>query len=397
MTESFPRILFCTWEIPQSVYAGSMQLYRVMQGYPGDRLMVLGNAPAPGAQLLPCRYEPLNLLTHRLACTRFGGWATGLNSLDLFPEPGLGASVELTRDFKPDLVVTVMDKLSYYKHAWALSRRLGAGLVTITMDDPQVFEPAVPSLEPAYTRFLGRMYGDAVLSLGVSQEMCEYLSRKFGRQSSVFYFGPPDGIPTRAAGKSLALRQPPKLTLGYAGSLSLGYRDGLCALLDSLAPANCTINVYSNERNNLIDHPQIVNRGFLPPEMLWPAVQAECDAVLLPYSFGKDAARIYRTHFPTKLSEYCWVGMPMLVVGPEYATGVRWGLQHPQAAVTVRSPEPHAVGPVLQRLRDDGALRVSLARGAADAARQEFDPAEIRKAFVSQLRQAASGMSANKV
>ena len=66
MTESFPRILFCTWEIPQSVYAGSMQLYRVMQGYPGDRLMVLGNAPAPGAQLLPCRYEPLNLLTHRL-------------------------------------------------------------------------------------------------------------------------------------------------------------------------------------------------------------------------------------------------------------------------------------------------------------------------------------------
>ena len=200
MTESFPRILFCTWEIPQSVYAGSMQLYRVMQGYPGDRLMVLGNAPAPGAQLLPCRYEPLNLLTHRLACTRFGGWATGLNSLDLFPEPGLGASVELTRDFKPDLVVTVMDKLSYYKHAWALSRRLGAGLVTITMDDPQVFEPAVPSLEPAYTRFLGRMYGDAVLSLGVSQEMCEYLSRKFGRQSSVFYFGA--GCTSNAASRS---------------------------------------------------------------------------------------------------------------------------------------------------------------------------------------------------
>src|SRR5262249_37686632 len=158
---------------------------------------------------------------YRLVCTRFRGWVTGINSLNLFPEPGLAASERLTRDFRPDLIVTVMDKLSYYKHAWALSKRLGARLVTITMDDPQTFERAHPLLEGAFVRFLRRMYSDAALSLGVSHEMCTYLATKFNRQSVVFYFGASEHIRPRAPADSAALKAPPQLTLGYAGSMSL--------------------------------------------------------------------------------------------------------------------------------------------------------------------------------
>ena len=58
--DSPPKVLFFTSEIPQSVNAGSMQLFRTLQGYPGDRLMVLGMPPERDAQLLPCRYEPLS-------------------------------------------------------------------------------------------------------------------------------------------------------------------------------------------------------------------------------------------------------------------------------------------------------------------------------------------------
>ena len=218
--QRLPRVLFCTSEIPQSVNAGSMQLYRTLQGYPGDRLMVLGAAPEPGAKLLPCRYETLKLLTYRLVCTRFRRWVTGINSLNVLPELGLANSERRTRVFKPDVIVTVMDKLSYYKHAWALSKRLGAGLVTITMDDPQTFERAHPWLEGAFTRFLRQMYSDATLSLGVSHEMCEYLEMRFGKPSNVFYFGPPENIRPRAPNESTELKVPLQLTLGYAGSMS---------------------------------------------------------------------------------------------------------------------------------------------------------------------------------
>lgn len=367
-----------------------MQLYRALQGYPGDRLMVLGMQPEPEAELLPSRYETLKLLTYRLACTRFRGWTTGINALNILPEPSLSQSVNLAREFNPDLVVTVMDKLSYYKHAWSLARRLGAGLVTITMDDPQTFERAHPLLEGAFVRFLRRMYNDAVLSLGVSLEMCDYIRARFGRQTEVFYFGPPEGIKSRPPVESQELKSPGQLTLGYAGSLGLGYHEGLTAILDALAATNTRLFLYTRDQHCLIEHPQIINRGFMSPEKLWPTVQAECDAVILPYSFEEDIGRVYRTHFPTKLSEYCWIGMPMLLIGPDFATGVRWGQRHSDVALTSTSPHPEILAPILERLRDDASLRVSMAKRGAEIARSEFDPVQIKNRFVSLLCEAAA-------
>lgn len=99
--------------------------------------------------------------------------------------------------------------------------------------------------------------------------------------------------------------------------------------------------------------------------------------------------RVYRTHFPTKLSEYCWLGMPMLLIGPHDATGVRWGQRHPEAALSVTSYAPQHVVPALERLRTDASLRVSMADASAWVARAEFDPLAIKRQFWSLLRQAA--------
>jgi hypothetical protein len=387
--DSPPKVLFFTSEIPQSVNAGSMQLFRTLQGYPGDRLMVLGMPPESDAQLLPCRYEPLKLLTYRLACTRFRRWASGLNALNTLMEPQLGRSAKLAREFGPDLLVTVMDKLSYYKHAWTLARKLRVPLMTITMDDPQTFERAHPWLEGAFVRFLRRLYADASLSLGVSREMCDYLESKFGRASDVFYFGPPEGIQSRAPEESRALKSAPQLTLGYAGSLGLGYAEGLQSILDVLETTNTTLNLYTRDQHCVPVHHRVVNRGFFSPDKLWPTVQDECDALVQPYAFEGVMTRVYQTHFPTKLSEYCWAGMPMVIIGPEDATGVRWGCRHPDAALTAIAPSPGVLGPVLEELRNDAESRVAMARAGAIAARKYFDPVQIRQQFVGLLRQAA--------
>jgi hypothetical protein len=283
-----------------------------------------------------------------------------------------------------------MDKLSYYKHAWALSKRLGARLVTITMDDPQTFERAHPWLEDAFTRFLRRMYSDAALSLGVSHEMCEYLETRFGKRSTVFYFGPPEGIRPRSAADSGMLKAAPHLTLGYAGSMSLGYREGILAILPALEATGTKLIIYTRDQHQLIQHPQVVNRGFLRPDELWPAIQAQCDAVILPYSFKDDIASIYRTHFPTKLSEHCWTGMPMIFSGPDYGTAIRWAKQHPRAARVSTAPDARTLAPLLLALRDDADLRVSLAAAGARVAREEFDPVRIRQRFAELLVAAAA-------
>lgn len=370
-----------------------MQLFRVLQDYPGDRLLVLGPRPEADAELLPCRYEPLKLLTYRLACTRFRAWISGINALNTVIEPQIGHSLKVAREFGPDLVVTVMDKLSYYKHAWALARKLRVPLVTITMDDPQTFERAHPSLEAAFVRFLRRLYGDTSLSLGVSTQMCEYLKAKFGVTSELFSFGPPEGIRPREPEESRALRRPPQLTLGYAGSLGLGYLEGLRALFKALEITDTRLNLYTRDQHCVPEHPQILNRGFLPPDKLWTIVQAECDAVILPYAFEGVMTRVYQTHFPTKLSEYCWAGMPILLIGPSDATGVTWGLKHRDAALTATAPDAEVIGSLLERLRNDAELRVAMARAGAAIARTDFDPLLIRRRFVDLLRRVMQDQS----
>jgi hypothetical protein len=389
MDPDYPRLLFFTSQIPQTRHAGCMQLHRALQGYPGECLRVIGPPIVEGAQGLPCVYETRHLFARRLVNTRFRRWVTGLSALDLWPEPGLSRTLSLVGGFKPDLVVTVMDHFSYYKHAWKLAHRLGAGFVTITMDDPQTFEVAHPWLQGAYDRVLSRLYQSTALSIGVSLEMCDYLLQKFGRTSVPFYFGPPEGLKIRPADASLRLRDPGRLTLAFAGSMSLGYPEGIRSLLPALRAANARLHIYSHYQE-VIEDPCIVHRGFFPPEELWPVIQDECDAVLLPYAFGGEILRVYRTHFPTKISEYCWTGMPILIAGPESATGVRWGMRHPEAALVATDPAISNVGPILERLRDDSALRSRLAAGGAALAQSEFEPRAARNRFLGLMRQARS-------
>ena len=99
----------------------------------------------------------------------------------------------------------------------------------------------------------------------------------------------------------------------------------------------------------------VIDRGFAPtPDVTWAKVKAECDAVLLPYSLdpADHAASVYATHFPSKLTEYVALGMPVVVVGPPAATGVRWAARHPDAVALVTDDAVADLAKTLVRLRD---------------------------------------------
>jgi len=121
------------------------------------------------------------------------------------------------------------------------------------------------------------------------------------------------------------------LTLGYAGSVAYGYGEALVDLIPVLREVGAKI---------LLSTPR--PRGILQPLLeatdvvewmahradiieMWRTMQGRADVMILPYSNPAGGNELlYRTHCPSKLTEYLALGMPVIVSGPEFATGVRW-------------------------------------------------------------------------
>jgi len=210
------------------------------------------------------------------------------------------------------------------------------------------------------------------------------------------------------------------LTLGYAGSVAYGYGEALVDLIPVLREVGAKI---------LLSTPR--PRGILQPLLeaadvvewmahradiieMWRMMQERVDVMILPYSNPAGSNELlYRTHFPSKLTEYLALGMPVVVSGPEEATGLRWaqaeklkggkaemlkmGLPDfqndsisdflnvaPRGAVPCTTRE-ELIG-CLQRLRSDGELRRELAKRAVEAGRRDFDPEIIKECFYQYLK-----------
>ena len=388
-----PRLLVLTREIPQSVYAGSQQLFRVFKDYPADRLLVVGPEVPAGAERLPCRYETFVPKIDRWVNTRLHQWVNLANALDLVPEEADHRLEQLVADFRPDVVFTVMDMFSFYKTAARYARKRGIPLVTLTMDDPMHFQKVARWVKPLQRKAVKRIYRDAKLSLGVSREMATWITEEFGKRTEAFYFGPPDNLHPRPAEANLALRNPGRLTVGFAGGLHFYGRE-LQRLVPAFEKTGSVLNFYGQKIREFPVSPAVVDRGSWSIDKLWPVVQEECDALLLPYPGGGWLENVFRTHFPTKLSEYLWQGMPVLVTGPAYATGLRWAADHQSGCVALTDPAIGEFAGVLVGLRDNADRRVALGRAAADLARRYFEPQTVRAKFREFLVSAA-GSAAN--
>lgn len=386
--DALPRVLILTREIPQSLNAGSQQLLRVLQEYPDDKLLVVGPPVPAGAAKLGCRYENFTPKVERWVSTRLHEHVNLANALGLIPDYSLRELDQLVGSFVPDVVLTVMDLFSFYKIAWRYARDRNIPLITLTMDDPMHFQKVAAWAKPLQKRAVNRIYRDAAVSLGVSREMAAWIEEESGKPTETLYFGPPDGLVPRRAAMNRELRRPPHLTVAFAGSLHFYGRE-LQRLMPAFEQTGSRLNFYGPETVELPRSAALVNRGVWPIDKLWNAVQSECDALILPYPGGGWLKNVFRTHFPTKVSEYMWQGMPVIFTGPDYATGLRWGLDHPQACIAVADPSCEEMAKVLIELRDDVAERVRLGDEALKTAKAEFDPAAIRERFCRFLCAAA--------
>ncbi len=383
---NYPKILIISSQIPQTIHAGSLQLYRVLENYPKDNIRSIGPVEQKAEQLSKT-YDPF-LLPIRLTTTRFAYLANTLNTLRLLPDLSVKRIDKLLGRFKPDLVITLIEILPYAFAALRYAKKKGLPLMTITMDKPGDFTYIYPSFKASQHRRIQEIYQYANVNLGVSKEMSEYLRSTFKTKSDVLYFCPPEGLTARHHQKAAALRNGSGLTIGYAGSLTLGYGQQLTSMVQTFQKAGVRLNIYSIHQPAFLS-PSITYRGSFNQYEVWERIKEECDAVILPYYFhyGTKETSVYSTHFPTKLSEYLTLGMPVIVIGPEWATGVKWAKAHPDAVLCSTKKEDDELISIFNQLKADAAFRLKYSLNPVEA-KEEFSPSVIKKQFLDYILKA---------
>jgi glycosyltransferase involved in cell wall biosynthesis len=295
--------------------------------------------------------------------------------------------------FEPEVVLCVMQRSSYYEIAWNYARVRGLPLVVIVHDVNGEWESVFAFARPAQRSRDGAFYRYAARRLCISPEMEQLCAQLYGARGEVQYPNRSVALLPRPPKESLELKRPGCLTVGFVGNLNYGYGNELIRLLPAFRAAQARLVVFSQppggsaaallEAKDCVDY-----RGFLPtPEEAWAATKRDCDAVILPYpNPAGTMEQLVRHHFPSKLPEYLALGMPVVVSGPKYATGVRWALQNPEAVAACIAPEPEALRQVLERLHLDASWRSTLATSGVLAGNSDFDPTKIKKNFLERLR-----------
>lgn len=389
-----PRLLVLSQTIPQSVYAGSILLHRLLKEYPADKLLVIGPAPNPKSELLDCRYEIIVNPTERFYVTRFSKLARSFQAFGLTPLPTVNSIGRLLKDFQPQIVLTVMQDQPFYHLAYRFAELRQLPLVLLIHDLPGWFETVYPWAESSQAKRDAKVYSFATKRISVSPEMRDQLAATYNIAGEFLYPNRSEELTPRPLVEAKTLKEADTLTLAYAGSLGFGRAEMLHCLIPACQKAKAKIRFYSKDSLPTDSTGVLTHCGYTPPGETWLRVKNECDAVLLPYYWpDSGAGSIHTTSFPSKLPEYLALGMPVFIVGPPTALGVKWALQHPGAALVNTEDNSTAWAHDLIQLRESAALRESLSQGALAAGARDFDPLKIRRQFLRHIQESSCGLS----
>ncbi len=382
--QEYPSLIVISQVVPHSKAAGSILLARLLEGWPADRIQVFGPLPPKDAATLDCAFSEFRPTLLRLQSTRFAPLAPPLTAL--LPTSPLNIIAK-----RPAIVLSVMQTSMYYSAAHSIARRLKLPFGLIVHDDPEEIERLRWWGVTAARQLNRRIYRDADLRFCISPQLRDLLERRYGAPADVLYPNRSTSLVPRPMDWNARLRGP-QLTIGYAGTMAYGYEWRLRELAPIFHAAGAKLRIYSLQRPEFLPTPGVDYAGASDrPETVWERVKAECDAVILPYCRPQDGhEQLYRTHFPSKLPEYLALGMPVIVTGPAYATGMQWAAANPDACIRVETDEDAEWAVPLQQLKSDSNLRWKLASRALHAGRA-FDPGEISATFHARIFSSASG------
>ena len=391
-----PRVLILSDEGPQTSTAGGLLLHRLFADFPADRLRVLTRyVPTVGDPLPGVAYRRLTPPWQRFEKSRFHRAMRSMRAFGLVPETSLREIDRLLEGFVPDVVFCVMQHAAFYDAAAHFARSRRVPLVVAVHDVNAEFEEVYPFARRAAQGRDGAFYRFASRRLCISPEMERFCFQCFGAPGSVLYPNRSEGLEPRPLELSGDLRRGPALSVGFAGNLNYGYGEGILQMLAAVRAAGARLVLYGHPPAgaaaplaSALDCCEF--RGFVTSDKAWEGLKRDCDAVWLPYpNPAGRMERLYRHHFPSKLPEYLALGMPVIVTGPDFATGFTWARRN--LGPELCPGDAGELESLLRRLAGDRGLRLNAAAKGLEAGGRDFDPQKIKSEFFSHLSAAVAG------
>ena len=393
---ALPKLVYIGDVPVESSYHGSILLHRLLEGYPPDELLIV--EPTASRSSEPRRLENVNYLPlwigwPRLLHSRF---ARIYGSCVVRRAPKLHWKIShLTRDFRPEAVLTVTHGYSWLTAA-TFAERNRLPLHLILHDDWLVSLVTSPLVKSWAEKMFRHFYRSATSRLCVSPSMEETYKERYGVEGSVLY-------PSRAKGCNVVSTPVVRsresragLVFAYAGSVNYeAYGDLLRTLAEALDKSRSQLVIFGPVTESKasafgLRRSNIRLGGLLPSGQLIERLKEEADVMFLPMSFEPQDRQNMEISFPSKLTDYTLTGLPLLIVGPNYCSAVRWTKEDPGVAEVVESLDSGLLQAAVDRLVASAAYRQRLASRALEVGRTYFSYETAQAIFLSALGSSAT-------
>lgn len=380
---------------------GSLLLYRLLQQYPPDDLLLVYNSACPkqgdpSKRLPGIRHVGVPCPVPQSVRGRLlPAWSLLLPRLLRKPTAD---ALAIVREFDPEAILTIPYDF-FWLAADRIARALGIPLHLIVHDDWASTVTAnrggpIGRLKRGLVRrVMGPVYRQAASRLCVSPGMIERYRAWFGVGGDVLYPSRGEDSPEARVRVRSAPTGPP--VVAYCGLI---HQAGTAHLLRELAGVLRDLNgvldyygPYSADflaRTWRLSTPTVRVAGFLPAREMGERVARTAHAVFLPASFEPRERDDVTTLFPSKLADYTAIGLPVLMWGPVYSSAARWAAENPGAALCVTDPDPTAVRAAVRRLTDDREYATQVAAAGVEAGNRYFGLVTAREVFLAAITKA---------
>jgi glycosyltransferase involved in cell wall biosynthesis len=125
----------------------------------------------------------------------------------------------------------------------------------------------------------------------------------------------------------------------------------------------------------------IVLGGLLKSNELIEQLRSEADVIVVPMSFSAKDQPHMEISFPSKLTDGTATGLPMLIVGPDYCSAVRWANENPGVAEIVTTEDEDSLQAAIDHLINNPGYRRQLAARSVEVGRAYFSHGAAQATF----------------
>ena len=385
------RLLYLSDVPPEQSCHGSMLMFRLLQGWPAAqvRLLLPNYATTTPAMRLPgVSYDHFFAAVPRLLRTRYTRLYEAFVARRAVARGGhlLGR----VRAMQADVILTVAHGYAWITAA-AVARALSLPLIVIVHDDWPRCHTWVLWTGSWIDRELRCVLHQAAAVFSVSPFMARDYEKRYQISSQVMYPARGEDCPQFTEPAPMHRE---RCNIAFAGTIaSRGYGELLKSAAAAAAGQGGRLLLFSGVTQALFEqqglhHPAIEYRGLMPSPDMIRALRNEADFLYVPMSFAAIDAPNMEKSFPSKLTDYTAVGVPILVQGPPACSAVHWARDHPDVAAVVTDSSGAALSQTMADLLAAPERRQTLARNALELGASMFDPrvaAELLHAALSRV------------